>query len=74
MSKCTTRSDGTKEWRKDHFRHRIDGPAVEYPNGHVEWWVYGKYYVPEKAILNADLHQKYPELINAMIVYLVHAT
>jgi len=29
--------DGSKEWFLNGQRHREDGPAVEYANGHKEW-------------------------------------
>ena len=29
-------------YNKKGERHRLDGPAVEYPNGEKEWWVNGK--------------------------------
>jgi len=34
---------GNKYWtRKDGKFHRLDGPAVEYNNGHKEWYQNGK--------------------------------
>ena len=31
-----------KVWQnKKREYHRLDGPAVEFPNGHKEWWEYG---------------------------------
>jgi hypothetical protein len=34
---------GNKYWtRKDEKFHRLDGPAVEYNNGHKEWYQNGK--------------------------------
>ena len=30
-------SDGTKQWFQNGRRHRLDGPAVEYPNG-IKYW------------------------------------
>lgn len=32
-------ADGTKLWYKHNKRHRLDGPAVEYPSGEKEWWI-----------------------------------
>lgn len=29
-------------WFKDGRIHRENGPAVEYPNGHKEWFYYGR--------------------------------
>jgi hypothetical protein len=30
------------EWKVNGVRHRLDGPAVEYPDGSCEWWWNGK--------------------------------
>ncbi len=37
---------GTRRWYKGHTNkfHRIDGPAVRYTDGWVEWWVDGNLY------------------------------
>ena len=40
--------DGTKEWFMNNQLHRLDGPAVEYANGHNEWWVAGVQYDLQK--------------------------
>ncbi len=32
---------GSKEWWLDGKLHRLDGPAVENPNGNNEWYVNG---------------------------------
>jgi hypothetical protein len=40
---CTTDDDGNRQWRnKKGEYHRLDGPAIEYINGHEEWWVNGR--------------------------------
>jgi hypothetical protein len=33
--------DGDKYWHKEGFRHRIDGPAIEWADGSKEWWIDG---------------------------------
>lgn len=33
---------------KNKFQHRIDGPAVKYYDGDVEYWVEGKMMSPEE--------------------------
>jgi len=38
----TTLDNGTIVYRLHGKYHRIDGPAVEYPNGATEWWIKGK--------------------------------
>ena len=35
-------SNGTKEWYKSDFLHRVDGPAIQYTNGDKEYWFQGK--------------------------------
>ena len=34
-------SDGTKQWTLHCCVHRQDGPAIEYPDGHVGWYLNG---------------------------------
>ena len=34
--------DGNKLWHQNDKLHRLDGPAVEYSNGNVEYWINGK--------------------------------
>ena len=35
-------ADGTKFWRQHGKLHRLTGPAVEYSNGEVEYWIKGE--------------------------------
>ncbi len=37
-----------KVWYVNGKKHRDDGPAVEYPNGHKFWWLDGKSYSQEE--------------------------
>ena len=37
-------SCGDEVWIKDGKRHRIDGPAIIYINGELEWCLNGYYY------------------------------
>lgn len=62
--------DGRKEWWIKGYLHREDGPAVECSNGDVQWFILGKELNPEKYIHLKRC--KYPNLINAMTIYLVH--
>jgi hypothetical protein len=35
---------GTKKWFNDKGElHRVDGPAVEYPEGSKSWYIHGEY-------------------------------
>lgn len=63
-------ADGARDWYTNGKLHRIDGPAVEYPDGRVEWYLNGIILDPE--IYLKEGKYDYPELIQAMIVYLVH--
>lgn len=43
MSRMETTKTGAKEWRDSQGRlHRLDGPAIEMPNGDKFWFVEGK--------------------------------
>ena len=33
---------GIQEWRVNGYLHRLDGPAVIWPDGRQEWWVKGE--------------------------------
>ena len=42
-STMTTDKWGTKRWTNSRgLYHQIDGPALEFKNGHKEWWLSGK--------------------------------
>jgi len=36
--------DGTKVWTLNGILHRQDGPAYEFADGSLSWWLYGNYY------------------------------
>jgi hypothetical protein len=36
--------NGEKEWYLNGKRHRVDGPAIEDPDGYKAWFVDGKYH------------------------------
>jgi hypothetical protein len=40
---CTT-NDGTKYWVLGTYCHREDGPAIEWHNGNIQWWLDGIMY------------------------------
>ncbi len=35
---------GTKRWFKDGLLHRLDGPAIIYPEGNIAWYKDGLYH------------------------------
>jgi len=39
-----------KYWCKKGKYHRLDGPAIECPNGTKEWWIEDNFYSPEKLL------------------------
>lgn len=63
---------GTRIWELYGEFHREDGPAIDHYNGHSYWYLHGKILDPTVAVDNPELKKKYPELINSMIIYLVH--
>ena len=71
-NECITDVHGNKFWYLDEKRHREDGPAIEWHNGHIEYWVRGNYLIPDKTINDPVLKAKYPKLIASMIIYSVH--
>ena len=36
--------DGTKAWQLQGMLHKLDGPAYEFADGSLSWWLYGNYY------------------------------
>ena len=44
VSNSFIRQDGTKIWRTDGKVHRLDGPAIEYPCGHIAWYLNDRRY------------------------------
>ena len=47
--------NGIVRWHKDGQKHRVDGPAIEWPDGHREWWLNGqKHRVDGPAIEYSD--------------------
>lgn len=43
-----TSYDGTKEWWSSRRLHRLDGPAIERPDGNHEYWINGKQLTEEE--------------------------
>jgi hypothetical protein len=52
--------------------HKIDGPAIEYKNGEHVWCLNGTLLYPEEVINDLELKEKYPKLVESMLIYLVH--
>jgi hypothetical protein len=69
---CVTQENRTKYWYLNDKLHREDGPAVEWDNGYKSWYLNNKRLNPEETIKDFELANKHPELIEAMIIYLVH--
>jgi len=43
MNSIMTIEDGVEIWKNEHGKpHRLNGPAIKFPNGNEEWWVNGK--------------------------------
>lgn len=70
MTTSTLEIDGysTRRWRLNDDLHRIDGPAVEYPNGAKIWVVKGReIYPPYSCVLTAAFNRDIPILEAAML-------
>ena len=52
---------GDQIWKLPNGKiHRVDGPAVIYPNGHQEWWVNNvRHRLDGPAIVRANGHQRW---------------
>ena len=64
---------GSKAFYDGGDLHREDGPAIEgYNGGGTYWFLHGYKLNLEESINDPKLQAKYPKLIEAMIIYLVH--
>ena len=59
-------------WEIYGLKHREDGPAVEYADGHCQWYIMDKWVDPEQAVMDFSFKEKYPELVTSMTIYLIH--
>jgi hypothetical protein len=51
---------GCKRWWLNDDLHRVDGPAVEYADGHKSWWINNKYHRADgPAVVYADGHKSW---------------
>ncbi len=46
-----TFADGTRRWYKDQDLHREDGPAIEFGDGRLVWYLYGEKCTPAQILL-----------------------
>jgi hypothetical protein len=53
---------GNKFWWFNNKRHREDGPAIEYTDGEVEYWINDSQVDP------STLENNYPELYNDWLI------
>ena len=65
-------ADGFRSWSINGLLHKEDGPAIQYSDGRGFYWLEGRYLKLELSINNLELQEKYPKLIESMIIYLVH--
>jgi hypothetical protein len=74
-SVCNTRAfDRAKLWTLDdgYMFHREYGPAIEYVDGSISFWINGNPVHLDEVIDDIKFKNKYPELITSMLVYSVH--
>ena len=45
---CIIDNNGDKYWVLGDYPHRIDGPAIEYADGHKSWYINGEKYSEEE--------------------------
>jgi hypothetical protein len=64
--------NGYRAWYLNGECHREDGPACEWTDGRRSWYLNNEKLNPEVAVNDPELQVKYPKLIEAMTVYLVH--
>jgi hypothetical protein len=72
MVEYSTDEFGVKRWTKDGFLHREDGPAVEYPDGTVSFWLYGIGLNLDEQMKDIEFRERYPKLIESMIIESIH--
>ena len=46
--------DDRTEWYLNGQRHRTDGPAIEWPDGHKYWYLNGEQ-LTEKELMHAEI-------------------
>ena len=60
--------NGSKHWRLNGKRHRVDGPAIEWSDGSKQWWLNGKLHREDgPAIEYPDGTKKW--LLNGNFIY-----
>ena len=69
---CSIDEFGVKRWTRNGFLHREDGPAVEYPNGTMSFWLYGIGLELNELMKDIEFQERYPELTKLMIIEFVH--
>ncbi len=65
-------ADRSKFWYLNDQLHRTDGPAIECADGPKYWYLNGKWLDPGEAFKDPELYEKYPKLIESMVIYGVH--
>ncbi len=67
-------TNGSKSWWLNGKYHRTDGPAIERADGSKSWYLNGEWLDPSKAFKDQELYEKYPKLIESMVIYGVHGS
>lgn len=71
---CDIDEFGVKRWIKNGFLHREDGPAIEYPDGSVSFWLHGIGLELNEQLKDTEFCERYPKLIELMTIELVHSS
>ena len=69
---CRTNINGTECWSISVYYHREDGPAIVYTDSRQEFWKKGKRLDQNFVVGNKYYNRKYPELVEFIVIYLVH--
>jgi hypothetical protein len=64
--------DGNETWWLDGKLHREDGPAIITCLGAIHFCLFGHEFDLEDAMNDSEFKIMYPELIESMLIYLVH--
>jgi len=59
-----TYSNGDKYWRYNNKYHRLNGPAMEYPNGYKAYWINGIFFKTFEDYKEAVVQIKIKEILN----------
>ena len=57
IGECETDHNGNTQYFRNGKRHRKDGPAIEWADGHKEWYPNGKYITNDPLVLMVRVYK-----------------